>query len=176
MKRFIVVAALAASLSACIPPVPPTPTPPQSLSDACLAPLASGQPDPQPRDVHMLADPANQRVIVSMCVVSNSATPYAGIAATVTVFTADGQFTSYSDAGVNYTSPVVSNVPGAPPIIATIADGIPVDPKYVAIGLKKSVMIRLYAYRCVGGTDTGKTCTVDNGNVSTQTFMRDIVP
>jgi len=174
MFRVSIVAAVAALLSACHPQ--PNPTLPQASGDVCLAPLANGASDPQPRDIHMKIDPDKTALYTSMCIVSNATRSYGQFTAEVTVFTQSGEFTSSGSNSVYYISPAVGNVPPTPSMRASLQVNVPIDPKYVNMGLSQSVMIRLSSYPCVGGTDTGTACKVDAANVAVTTFVRDLAP
>ena len=69
MIRLSIAAVLAAGATSCIPD-PPFPTPKPQITDVCLAPLAKGASDPQPRDVNMTVNAEKTNLHVTMCVVS----------------------------------------------------------------------------------------------------------
>jgi hypothetical protein len=122
-------------------------------SAACVAPLSSGAPDPQPRDVHITV--GTDSILWTLCIVSDSPTAYAVIAAYVSIFTPQGNYIGESSNSYTNVDPVIDNTSGKPKYIITISSNPKIQPSDLKGGLLPEVLVRVAGNLC---GDTAKPC------------------
>jgi len=135
---------------------------------ACLAPINSGDDDPQPRDIHFLIAPDKKTVTVTACVVSN-AVQYAELSIAVSVFDSAGRYLNRASEGLGGVRQTAGTGPNSPKIVATVAIDVSIDPKS-ADQLLQQALIGLDWMPCNSIAD-GRCDPGDNAGAS---FLRDV--